>query len=72
MLPSPWRLQVVSVRCSATATDLPGSLQTLVQAFQSVPDPMAVRRRQLPPAAARRRPSSCLLASSAYATPSLI
>ena len=42
-------LQALSVRCSATATELPASLQTLVQAFQSVQDPMAVRRP--PPAA---------------------
>jgi hypothetical protein len=37
-------LQALSVRCSATATELPASLQTLVQAFQSVQDPMAVSR----------------------------
>ena len=37
-------LQALSVRCSATATELPASLQSLVQAFQSVQDPMAVSR----------------------------
>lgn len=43
-----WRLlpaQGLLVRCSAAAssTELPQSLQSLVTAFQSVPDPMAVR-----------------------------
>lgn len=35
---------LLSVRCSASATaeDMPASLQSLVGAFQSVPDPMAV------------------------------
>lgn len=49
--PSP---QALSVRCSAAASSgtLPQSLQSLVSAFQAVPDPMAVRRRRgcLPPA----------------------
>lgn len=43
--PSP---QALSVRCSAAASSdtLPQSLQSLVSAFQAVPDPMAVRRRR--------------------------
>ena len=41
-LSSTFCVQPLSVRCSATTTELPKSLQTLVQAFQAVPDPMAV------------------------------
>ena len=50
--------QALAVRCSAAASSatLPQSLQTLVSAFQAVPDPMAVRRRRPPAAAASRLP----------------
>lgn len=51
---------------SATASaELPQSLQTLVQAFQSVPDPMAVsggrrRRRRLPACSSPASHRSCI------------
>ena len=50
--------QALAVRCSAAASSetLPQSLQTLVSAFQAVPDPMAVRRRRC-----RRRHCQALL-----------